>query len=54
MIFKVVVTPTSEVTSTSSKLSSTSSSTVDFPATAFVILLKNPYLVFSKPLSKAS
>src|SRR5690606_7269064 len=53
-IFSVVVTPTSEVTSTSSKLSSTSSSIVDLPTTALVILEKKPSLVFSNPLSKAS
>src|SRR5690606_4325672 len=53
-IFNVVVTPTSEVTSTSSRLSNTSSSIVDFPTTALVILDKKPSLVFSNPLSSAS
>src|SRR5690606_2988942 len=53
MIFKVVLTPTSDVTNTSSKLSNTSSSMVDLPMTALVILEKNPSLVFSRPLSRA-
>ena len=38
MIFKVVLTPTSPVINTSSKLSNTSASTVDFPATALANL----------------
>ena len=50
MIFRVVSTPTSEVTSTSSKSSSTSSSTFDFPATALDSLLKKLDLDFSSPL----
>src|SRR5690606_3994749 len=54
MIFSVVLTPTSEVTNTSSNSSSTSSSTVDFPTTALVIFEKHPSLVFSSPRSSAS
>ena len=54
IIFKVVFTPTSEATKTSSKLSKTSASTVDFPATAFDSLSKKLVFVFSKPLSKVS
>jgi hypothetical protein len=50
----VVLTPTSEEINTSSKLSNTSSSTVDFPATAFVNFEKNEVLVCSRPLSKVS
>ena len=45
-------TPTSEEISTSSKLSKTSSSTLDFPATALVNLEKKDVFVFSNPLSK--
>jgi hypothetical protein len=41
MIFKVVLTPTSDDTRISSKLSSTSSSTLDLPAMALVNLDKN-------------
>jgi len=40
IIFNVVATPTSEETKISSKLSKTSSSTFDFPATALVNLEK--------------
>ena len=54
MILSVVLTPTSLVTRISSKLSNTSSSTLDFPATALFSLLKNDDLDFSKPLSKVS
>ena len=54
IILRVVSTPTSEETKTSSKLSRTSSSTLDFPATAFDNLVKKLVLVFSKPLSKVS
>jgi len=50
----VVSTPTSEAIKTSSKLSKTSSSTLDFPATAFVNLPKKLSLDFSNPLSKVS
>src|SRR5690606_41577362 len=53
-ICRVVKTQTSEVTSTSYKLSSTSSTIVYLPTTALVILEKKPSLVFSIPLSKAS
>ena len=45
MIFNVVFTPTSEETKTSSRLSRTSSSTFDFPATALVSLEKKVVLV---------
>ena len=51
IIFKVVFTPTSEEISTSSKLSKTSSSTLDFPATALVSLEKKDVFDFSNPLS---
>ncbi|MNX47867.1 hypothetical protein D3C86_784320 [compost metagenome] len=54
MIFNVVFTPTSEATSTSSKLSKTSSSTLDFPATALLNFEKKVVFVFSRPLSKVS
>src|ERR1700749_4506293 len=54
MIFSVVFTPTSDVTKTSSRSSSTSSSTVDLPATTLVIFEKKLSLVFSKPVSSAS
>ena len=54
IIFIVVVTPTSELTNTSSKLSRTSSSMVDFPAIARDNLENTDSLVFSKPLSNAS
>ena len=54
MIFKVVETPTSEDTNTSSKLSKTSSSTFDFPAIALVNFEKNEVFVCSKPLSNVS
>ena len=50
IIFNVVFTPTSEEISTSSKLSKTSSSTLDFPATALVKLEKKDVFVFSNPL----
>ena len=46
IIFKVVLTPTSLVTKTSSRLSKTPSSTLDFPATAFPNLLKKLDLDF--------
>ena len=54
MIRKVVSTPTSEVISASSRLSSTSSSTVDLPAMAWLILLSTDSLLFSRPLSSVS
>ena len=54
IIFKVVATPTSEATKISSKLSKTSSSTLDFPATAFDNLFKKLDFDFSNPLSKVS
>ena len=54
MILSVVSTPTSDAIKTSSKLSKTSSSTLDFPATAFVNLPKKLSLDFSKLLSKVS
>ena len=54
IIFKVVFTPTSEVTKTSSKLSRTSSSTLDLPATALLSLPKKLVFDFSSPLSKDS
>jgi len=52
MIFRVVLTPTSEETNISSKLSKTSASTLDFPATALVSLEKKDVFVFSNPLSR--
>ena len=52
IIFNVVFTPTSEETRISSKLSKTSASTFDFPATALVSLEKKDVFDFSKPLSK--
>jgi hypothetical protein len=52
IILSVVSTPTSEETSTSSKLSRTSSSTLDFPATTLDNLVKKLDLDFSNPLSK--
>ena len=52
--FSVVFTPTSLDTSTSSRLSKTSSSTFDFPATALFNLPKKLDLDFSKPLSRVS
>ena len=54
IIFRVVSTPTSEVISTSSRLSNTSSSTFDLPATARAILLNTLSLVLDNPLSKVS
>lgn len=54
MIFKVVSTPTSEETRISSKLSKTSSSTLDLPAMALPNLEKKVVFVFSSPLSKDS
>ena len=54
IILTVVSTPTSEVMSTSSRSSSTSSSTVDFPATARASLPNTLSLVFSSPLSRVS
>ena len=54
MMRSVVSTPTSEVISTSSRLSSTSSSTFDLPATARASFEKTPSLVFSRPLFKSS
>ena len=54
MIRSVVFTPTSEVMSASSKESSTSSSIVDLPAIAWLILLSTDSLLFSSPLSKVS
>ena len=52
--FNVVLTPTSLVTKTSSRLSKTSSSTLDFPATALLSLPKKLVLDFSNPLSSVS
>jgi hypothetical protein len=49
-----VFTPTSELISTSSNSSKTSSSTLDFPATALDSLLKKEVLDCSNPLSKDS
>ena len=54
MIFKVVSTPTSEEIKISSKLSRTSSSTLDFPTIALANLPKTLCLVFSNPLSNVS
>ena len=54
MILIVVSTPTSEETRISSKLSSTSSSTFDFPATARASFEKTFCFVFSSPLSSVS
>ena len=54
MILIVVSTPTSEETNISSRLSSTSSSTFDLPATARVSLVKTFCFVFSNPLSSVS
>ena len=54
MISSVVSTPTSDEMSTSSRLSSTSSSTFDFPAMARVSLLNTLALVFSRPASSTS
>ena len=51
---RVVLTPTSLVTRTSSKLSNTSASTLDFPTTALLNLSKKFELDFSKPLSKVA
>ena len=52
IILRVVSTPTSDATKISSKLSKTSSSTLDLPATAFDNLSKKLDFDFSKPLSK--
>src|SRR5688572_902215 len=54
MILRVVSTPTSELTRISSRLSKTSSSTLDFPAMAFVNFEKKVVFDFSRPLSKVS
>ena len=54
IIFRVVSTPTSLVTRTSSKLSRTSTSTVFLPATALVSFEKTLCFVFSNPLSRFS
>ena len=54
MISKVVSTPTSLVMRMSSRLSSTSSSTFDFPATAWAIFENTLVLVFWRPLSSVS
>ncbi|MNQ96851.1 hypothetical protein D3C85_1124720 [compost metagenome] len=54
IIFKVVFTPTSEATRISSRLSKTSSSTLDFPATALLNFEKKVVFDFSRPLSKVS
>ena len=54
IIFNVVSTPTSLVMSTSSRLSSTSSSTFDFPATARASLSNTLVFVFSNPRSRVS
>ena len=52
--FNVVFTPTSLDTSTSSRLSKTSSTNLDFPATALFYLQKMLDLDFSNPLSRVS
>src|SRR5690606_28803471 len=54
IILRVVSTPTSDETKTSSRLSKTSSSTFDFPATALVSLVKKLVEDFSNPLSRVS
>ena len=54
MILRVVLTPTSPEIRTSSKLSNTSASTVDFPATALASLPKKLSFVFDKPSFKLS
>ena len=54
MIFNVVSTPISDVIRASSRLSSTSSSTVDLPVMARAILSNTLCLVFSSPLSRIS
>ena len=54
IIFSVVLTPTSELISTSSRLSKTSSSTLLLPTITLEILLKNDSLLFFKPLSSVS
>ena len=54
IIFSVVLTPTSELIKTSSRLSNTSSSTLLFPTITFEILLKKDSLLFFKPLSRDS
>jgi hypothetical protein len=50
----VVLTPTSELISTSSRLSKTSSSTLLLPTITLEILLKNESLLFLRPLSRVS
>jgi hypothetical protein len=54
MIFKVVLTPTSLVTRTSSRSSKTSASTLDFPTTTLLSLSKKVVLDFSNPLSRVA
>ena len=54
IIFSVVSTPTSELINTSSRLSSTSSSTLDLPTTARESFLKTLSFVFSNPLLRFS
>src|SRR5258706_1339602 len=54
MIFNVVGMPTSEETKTSSTLSNTSSSTVDFPTIAFPNFVKILSLVLERPLLRDS
>ena len=54
MMLRVVSTPTSLVTRTSSSSSRTSSSTLLLPATARASLPKNDSLVFSRPRSRFS
>ena len=54
IILSVVLTPTSELISTSSRLSKTSSSTLLLPTITLEILLKNESLLFLRPLSRVS
>ena len=54
MIFSVVLTPTSLEIKTSSKLSKTAESILDFPATNLFNLEKNDWLDFFKPLFRES
>src|SRR5690554_3062211 len=54
IILRVVLTPTSLETKTSSRLSRTSSSTLLFPATALLNFSKKEVFVFSNPLSRVS
>ena len=54
IIFRVVLTPTSDVIKISSNLSKTSSSTLLFPIIAFEIFPKKVELVFFNPLLRES